>query len=538
MGLRGFGSISRKTSEDGEDAPQARKAMPWKKKKLSRLERVITFLEFLPVTKGKKAGSKMKLLENQRAFVAELYGREHDQVRLGILSEPRGNGKTGLLAGLMLCHLLGPESERRGECYSAGINRLQAGLIFNEMEAIIFDVADFRERCNVQRFRKIIEVLAGDGKGSKYEALSADARRGHGLAPSFWAFDELAQTRDRNLLDNLQTAMGKRDRSLGIIISTQAASDIHPLSELIDDGLRGADKGVLVHLTVAPSDADPFDPDVIRSVNPAFGLFLDEADVLAEAERARRMPSFESAFRNLRLNQRISPHGRNLLFTADVWNEGDTPIDEAIFTDGRPVYGGLDLSACIDLTSLVLAAEDDDGVVQFKPYAWTPTDRLDERQLTDRAPYDVWIKQGHLTAVPGAAIDYDYVALELGRLSETMNLVRINYDRWSIKHVQQALARYGVAVPLEPMGQGYASMAPALNELERLVAGKRIRHGGAPILRWCFSNAITIKDAAGNRKLDKSKSYSRIDVAVAAVMAVGAMKCQETPPVELAAMIA
>jgi phage terminase large subunit-like protein len=332
--------------------------------------------------------------------------------------------------------------------------------------------------------------------------------------------------------------MGKRDRSLGIIISTQAASDVHPLSELIDDGLRGSDKGVLVHLTVAPSDADPFDPDVIRSVNPAFGLFLDEADVLAEAERARRMPSFESAFRNLRLNQRISPHGRNLLFTAEVWNEGDAPIDEAIFSDGRPVYGGLDLSACIDLTALVLATEDDHGVVQFKPFAWTPTDRLEERQITDRGPYDVWIKQGHLTAVDGAAIDYDFVALELGRLSETMNLVRINYDRWSIKHLQQALARYGVSVPLEPMGQGYASMAPALNELERLVAAKRFRHGGAPLLRWCFSNAITIKDAAGNRKLDKSKSYSRIDVAVAAVMAIGAMKCQDTPVAELAAMIA
>jgi phage terminase large subunit-like protein len=42
---------------------------------------------------------------------------------------------------------------------------------------------------------------------------------------------------------------------------------------------------------------------------------------------------------------------------------------------------------------------------------------------------------------------------------------------------------------------------------------------------------------AGNRKLDKSKPYGRIDVAVAAVMAVGAMKCQETPPVEIAAMI-
>ena len=535
---RGSNTVSRLLAADKAASRKHPKKLPWQAKGLSRVDRVMAFLEFLPITKGKLAGKKMRLLENQRAFIEQLYGRERDQVRLGIFSEPRGNGKTGLIAGLMLCHLLGPESEQRGECYSAGIDRLQASLIFNEMEAIIIDVPEFTVRCNVQRYRKLIEVLAGDGKGSKYEALSSDSRRAHGLAPSFWAYDELAQTKDRHLLDNLQTAMGKRVRSLGLVISTQAASDVHPLSELIDDGLKGNDSSVVVHLTAADPDADIFDQDVIRKVNPALGIFLDEGDIFAEAERARRMPSFESAFRNLRLNQRIAPFGRDLLFTSELWDEGAGPIDDAIFCDGRPVYGGLDLSACIDLTALVLAAEDDDGVVHFKPYAWTPTERLEERQGHDRAPYDVWIKQGHLTAVPGAAIDYDFVALKLGELSETMNLARVNYDRWSIKHLKQALARHGVAVPLEPMGQGYASMAPAVNELERLVAANKVLHGGAPLLRWCFSNAITIKDPAGNRKLDKSKSYSRIDVAVAAVMAIGAMKCQETPPVELAAMIA
>ena len=532
MGLRGFGAVVLPVKG------KARRPAPWKKKRLSRLERVIAFLEFLPITKGKLNGRKMKLLDNQRAFVAELYGRDRDQVRLGIFSEPRGNGKTGLIAGLMLCHLLGPESEARGECYSAGIDRLQASLIFNEMEAIIIATPEFRERCNIQRFRKMIEVLAGDGVGSKYEALSADSRRAHGLAPSFWAYDELGTTKDRHLLDNLQTAMGKRTRSLGLIISTQASSDLHPLSEMIDDGLKGEDSGVVVHLTAAPVDADPFDQDVIRKVNPALGIFLDAGDIFAEAERARRMPSFESAFRNLRLNQRISPHGRHLLFTAEAWAEGDAAVDDAIFADGRPVYGGLDLSACIDLTALVLCAEDDDGVVQFKAVTWTPAEKLEERQSYDRAPYDVWIRQGHLTAVPGAAIDYDFVAVELGHLSETMNLVRINYDRWSIKQLKQALARYGVAVPLEAFGQGYQSMSPAVNELEKLVAAHRIRHGGHPIMRWCFSNAVAIQDPAGNRKLDKSKPYGRIDVAVAAVMAVGAMKCPDAPAVELAAMIA
>jgi ABC-type transport system involved in cytochrome c biogenesis ATPase subunit len=47
---------------------------------------------------------------------------------------------------------------------------------------------------------------------------------------ALWAYDELAQAKDRTLLDNLQTAMGKRKHSLGMIISTQAADDEHPLS--------------------------------------------------------------------------------------------------------------------------------------------------------------------------------------------------------------------------------------------------------------------------------------------------------------------
>ena len=51
------------------------KQLPWKRRGLSRPERVIAFLQFLPVTKGKSAGKKMQLLPDQVAFVHELYGR-------------------------------------------------------------------------------------------------------------------------------------------------------------------------------------------------------------------------------------------------------------------------------------------------------------------------------------------------------------------------------------------------------------------------------------------------------------------------------
>ena len=365
MGMRGRGANIRREAA----AKLVVRKLPWKRKGLTRAQRVVAFLQFLPITKGKLIGSKLKLLPGQRAFIEDVYGRtEANRVRLAVLSEPRGNGKTGLIAGLALCHLLGPEAEFRGECYSAAIDRQQAGLISNEMEAIILQVPEFAAVTNFKRWPyRTIEVSDGPGQGSKYEALSADARRGHGLAPSFWAYDELAQAKDRVLLDALQTAMGKRKRSLGMVISTQAANDDHPLSQIIDDGLNGIDPSIVVHLRTAAKEADPFDEAMIRSVNPAFGHFLDADDVLGEARRAKRMPAFEPAFRNLRLNQRIEAFDRVSLLRPEVWALGNGPIDEALFTSGRPVFGGLDLSARVDLTALVLAVEDDAGVLHLKP---------------------------------------------------------------------------------------------------------------------------------------------------------------------------
>jgi phage terminase large subunit-like protein len=95
-------------------------ASAWKRRR-TRVSRLIAFLESLPITKGIYAGRKMHLLPGQRRFIEAVYGRvtanDRRQTRIAIKSEPRGNGKTGLLAGLALAHLLGPECEPRGEVY-------------------------------------------------------------------------------------------------------------------------------------------------------------------------------------------------------------------------------------------------------------------------------------------------------------------------------------------------------------------------------------------------------------------------------------
>jgi phage terminase large subunit-like protein len=63
-------------------------------------------------------------------------------------------------------------------------------------------------------------------------------------------------------------------------------------------------------------------------------------------------------------------------------------------------------------------------------------------------------------------------------------------------------------------------MPPALDGLEAELLNQRIRHGSHPILNWCAANAVAEKNAAGDRKLEKSKSTGRIDGIVALCMAM------------------
>jgi phage terminase large subunit-like protein len=527
MGLRGVGA--RKMIAARKAAPKKPRKLPWDSPGLDRAGKVIAFLEFLPVTKGILAGEQVRLLEGQRQFIRDVYGPSREDgrrlVTTAIKSEPKGNGKTGLVAGLALCHLLGPEAEQRGEVYSAAINRLQAGIMFNEMEAIILRVPEFALRTNIQRFSKKIEDL---DTGSTYEALSADAKRAHGLAPSLWVYDELAQASDRTLLDNLSEGMGKRREALGIVISTQAPDDDHVLSQLIDDGLAKSDPSTVVHLTAAPEDADPFDEETVKACNPAYGAFLDIDDLRKSMARAKRMPSFEPAYRNLRLNQRVDAATEGRLCTAPVWKLGATPVDLGRLR-GRRCYGGLDLSGKHDLTAMVLVFPDDQPEPSYDivPFFWTPEGAMDTRPQSESDRFKQWIASKHLIPIPGPVIRFRTVAERLSGLKRDFgfDLQAMGYDRWRIDELKLEVEDVGGQVTLEEFGQGWKDMGPAIEFFTECALTGRLHHGGHPVLTACVANSILVPDAAGNMKIDKGKSNARgttrVDGAVALVMALG-----------------
>jgi phage terminase large subunit-like protein len=250
------------------------------------------------------------------------------------------------------------------------------------------------------------------------------------------------------------------------------------------------------------------------------GTILNLEELRRTAEQAQRLPALESSFRNLHLNQRVAAQDHFLSPAVWALNGGDP--DPSAFED-NPVFGGLDLSSRQDLTALVLMAQDSAGVVHVQPHFWTPAQGLRERAQRDRAPYDLWRDRGLLTATPGASVDHEYVAQCLANLAARCDLHLVKFDRWRINDLERALERIGAQTPLGPHGQGFKDMSGALDQFEALALNGRLRHGNHPVLTWCASNAIVTKDAAGNRKLDRSRATGRIDGLVAAVMAVAAM---------------
>jgi phage terminase large subunit-like protein len=117
---------------------------------------------------------------------------------------------------------------------------------------------------------------------------------------------------------------------------------------------------------------------------------------------------------------------------------------------------------------------------------------------------------------------------------------RINFDRWRFDILKNELIKLDPNFPVEilvPHGQGFKDMSPAVEAMEEMLLNARVTHGGDPVLKWAFSNAVLEKDAAGNRKLTKAKSYGKIDPAVASIMALGSYERSVVSNFDAAAFI-
>jgi phage terminase large subunit-like protein len=467
---------------------------------------------------GDFAGQPFKLRPWQRKIVGDLFKTDRHGVRVYrscLLMLPRKNGKTELAAAIALYCLL--FDSKQGEIYLAAADRDQAGKVFQAMVAMIRADPELDSRLEIVESQKRVVYRK---TGSFCRAISSEAYSKHGFNASVVIYDELHCAPNRDLWDVLVTSQGGRLQPLMIAIST-AGFDRHSIlwelyshaKNVIED--PSIDPTFLPIIFEAPQDADWTDEAVWKACNPALDDFRSIKEMRIFCQRAKAIPGLQNAFRRLYLNQWTEQDERWIDLA--TWDLCAGAVDlEAL--KGKPCYAGLDLASTRDVTAFVLVFPDDEGGFDIVPHFWVPKDTMHDRVTRDRVPYDEWARDGLLNTTEGNVCDYDTIRDAIRELAETFEIVSIAYDRWGATQLVTQLKNDGANVV--PLGQGFSSLSAPSKELDKLIVGQAIRHGGHPVLRWMAGNVAIEQDAAGNVKPSKKKSTEKIDGIVALIMAL------------------
>jgi phage terminase large subunit-like protein len=481
----------------------------------------LEFFKYTKHSKGEWAGRTIELEPWQQFALWVVFGWKRvdgtRRFRQAYQEVARKNGKSTMLAGVGL-YLLDADGEPGAEVYTAGVMRDQAKIIHSESERMVKASAALRKRIRVVKNNIHIKDTA-----SKYEPLGKDSENLDGLNVHGALIDEFHAHRDRGMLDILETATGARRQPLIFIITTAGYNRKSPcflMNEYTKKVLQGVvqdDAFFGIIYTLDEGDDWEDERNWIKA-NPNLGVSKKLDGLRDKCAKAKEMPTALNAFLRLELN--IWTQSVTKWIPRDHWDKCGKAVD-ANGLRGRTCYGGLDLSSTADITAFVLVfpPETDDDDYQVLCRFWIPEEGMKLRSKRDRVPYDLWVRQGYITATPGEVVDYDYIQQQIEDDSENYDLREIPFDRWNASQLVNNLQKQDVAVMVQ-FGQGFASMSAPMKELEKLVRTHRIAHGNNPVLTWMADNLVVARDASENLKPDKEASTERIDGMVALVMAL------------------
>jgi len=491
-------------------------------------DKILRFIEvFCKIPEGAKVGEPVVLAPFQKKFIKDIFDNPH-VTRRAIMSIARKNGKSALIACLLLAFICGPMRKTNTQIISGAQSRDQAALVFELASKMI------NMNPALQQVTRVIpsqKTIVGLRDNVTYKALSADGTTAHGMSPYLAILDESGQVKGPTspFLDAIMTSQGAHDSPLQIFISTQSPNDADFFSVLIDDAIRSDDKKTVVHLYQADADSDLMDKEQWKRANPALNLFRSEADLEEQLKQAARLPSLEASSRNLLLNQRVS--AEKLAFAPKIVAENNGESSWDAFRQNT-VHAGLDLSKVNDLTVCVLACDDGEKI-HVKTLPFTPLGGINERSMRDKVPYNTWADQDILYAPPGDTLDYEMICqwlkIEIEE-QQGVTIASIHFDRWRAKDFFGACDRTGFAALAErkEVGQGYQSMSPRIEALETAMLQRKLLCDNHPVMNMGFANALVTSDPASNRKLSKPKENGpKIDAVVALLMAIYPLVHQE-----------
>ena len=489
------------------------------------------YRDVLRLNGGSFEGLPFVLLDWQQFIIGSLFGWKtadgHRRFRVAYVETAKGSGKSPLAAGIGMIGLVA-DGESRAEIYAAATKKDQAMVLYRDAVAMYQQSPELRARLKPSGVGENVWNLAYFEKGSFFRPISADDGQS-GPRPHIALIDEIHEHRNNTVVEMMRAGTKSRRQALIFMITNSGASktstcwSYHDYAAKVSAG-QLKDDAFFGYVCALDETDDPFhDEKCWPKVNPSLqGAKLPGLKYLREqVTEARGMPSKEALVR--RLNFCTWTDAINPWISADLWLGAAREYDWRELR-GRRAFAGLDLSSTTDLTGLVLYVEPDEEGEPWKlvPFAWLPEEGLQRKEELDRVPYLAWKAAGYIETTPGKAISKLVIVKKLSELSSFFDLQLVGFDRWRIEDLKAMASDNDVTLPeMHSFGQGYKDMSPAIEAFETALLNGTVVHPGNPVVTWCAANAVTVSDDAENRKLSKEKATGRIDLMVAAVMAVG-----------------
>lgn len=518
---------------------------------LDNVHRVIGFFrDVLVLNVGEAEDAKLIpfVLQPPQAFIiGSIFGWVHRatgfrRFRTCYVEEGKGNGKSPTAAGIGLYGTVA-DNEPGAECYAAATNIDQALIMFRDAIAMR-DHSPTLKATLVKNGGANCRNLSYPKRGAFFRAItSGDGKSGP--RPHFSLVDELHEHPNSNVVDML--SLGQKGRRQPLIFEiTNSGFDKqsvcyqhHEYSIRVAQGLE-IDDTWFAYVCALDEGDDPLkDESCWPKANPLLGVTIQPEYLRKQVREALGMPGKQSTVK--RLNFCMWTDAKNPWIDGPTWLAVEDEFDALTeLAECDEVFGALDLSGTRDLTALALTGRrlsaPDDLVARCE--FWTPRDTLIERAKTDKAPYELWEKAGHITATPGRAVDYAWVAQRILELQLLIPALRaIAFDPYRINYLQKELDALNVEIELRPHPQGYYKPLPkkdkdgndvqvlwmprSIELLSRRVLDRKVRVQRNPCLTWNSASAVLEADQKNNSIFAKRKSYGRIDGIVAMAMAVG-----------------
>lgn len=506
-----------------------------------KAERFFAWVSFFKHTKGKLAGQQIELHIFWKFVTANIYGwihRENGYRRFNkfYAQVARKNAKSQVLSLMASYEAMAFDENgiEQAEVYCTATKSDQAKIVYNEIVTMLSKSPVLKGKYKVAYGR-----ITHKKTGSFIRPLSKDDQKtGDGYNPQCGIIDEYHAHETSDMYEVIESGMGARTQPILGIITTSGFNLDAPcfrveydlVSKILDPEIRLPLENYFAIVCEVDNEyeeiegVDPVDQIIEQIQNDFTRLFKANPIIcsypegieylkqkLAEVSEAmEKMTGFLTKHANVWVNRKPAAY-----MDMAKWNKCVGVLPDL---RGHSCVIGTDMSAKLDLTSLGFEFKVDGKYYLFS-HSFIPEDSIKEKIKKDKMPYDLWVREGYITAIPGSVIDYRVMLDYAMKITEEKGWVRHEWalDPWGTIQVSNILQDDN-ETPVDVI-QGLKTLSEPTKDFREQVYMGNVVHDGNPVLTWAMSNAVTKSRDQSYVMLDKSKSTKRIDPVAAMITA-------------------